>query len=977
MFLKLINFLFKSTNKLVTDVDKRKVSLQKANELFMLGDKHAAVIAFKAYLKTDPYNIQVLNDLGACFADIGNVKDSIATFELAYSLDDNFMPVVVNHAKMLNDSRRSTEAMPLLKQAKVSDPNFSHTDAVYGDLRLKMGDLVSARYFHLRSWLANFDNLRLANCHLFTSAYADIDELQLAAEHRFWADTVRKIDIPNDFQVENNIYTHNIDQITSKKIKIGYWSSDFRSHSVRYFFRPLLEGHDQTKFEIFLYHDFPMSDVQTEHIKSAGTHFYEVCEMSDIDLFKFIKSQQLDIFVELTGHSSHNRVSLLQHRFATVQFSALGYPPTTGLCTLDAKLLDRHVMTSDSHRYYSESPLALPTSFWCFDPMEDAPIALEPPVIRNGYITFGCVGNIAKINSRILRCWRVILNQVPTSRFLIRAINFEDTVAEHALLERLINEGLDVSRVQLCKPEGGVTFFESYNEIDIILDTYPFNGGTTTCFATYMGVPVISWAGASLISRMGLSILSNLDASDLVVTDTSAYIARAISLSQDISAVQRFKREARARYKKSSLGNGKLFAHEFEQACKILLDQKQSGSLVYHHDILPLPADEIMRRAYAVLRTGQVEAVQRILSHCLQHYPDNGSAHLLSAHLLASKQQFKEAVNYLLERFHKFTSSEQIATLISVVRMYMLMSRNDHVAEIVNKLALMDITDSFDKMQVQLYRSCCAAEENQPSQPATSDVKHFHILIPCDESDRFDEMCSQIKASCFCPNEWIITYERCNESTRITAYESALMFMNFDILILIQKNISLHNPLFFIEINKALDESDMVGFAGAKCFKRIDWRSDVFQSKAAGFLVPSSEINGFVEIQCLGIDPGTLVSDMQVLDGSLLALKRSNVNIMFFDKELISAETILEEDWVHTCFQAGLRLNVHRNLGVMVDQKIELDSKYRSTGRMHFADKHGFDPFLMLKDDNMMVSAPVTNVNEAIKIMNIFLKEAA
>lgn len=954
--------------------DKDQISsLEKATELMARGDRHAAVTAFRDHLKLDPYNIQALNDLGVCLADIGNMAEASATFELAYSLDDSYTPVVVNHAKLLHDLRRSTDALPFLQKAKVAAPDFAHVDAVYAGLCLTLGDVVKARHFQRRAWLSDFDNLRLANCHLFYAAYDDIDEAQMAAEHLFWAETARPVEV-SDKVAATPRFDEKLEPPHLQKIRIGYWSPDFRNHSVRYFFRPLLESHDQAQFEVFLYHDFPKTDAQTELMQGASTHFHDVCELSDAGLHELIESHQLDIFVELAGHSSHNRVTLLQQRFATLQITALGYPPTTGLKTIDAKLLDRHVVTLDSSRYYAEAPLVLPTSFWCFDPMEDAPVAPEPPSVRNGYVTFGCVGNTAKINGRILRCWKSIFDQVPNYRVLIRSINFEDPAAEEAMRQRLIEAEIPLDKVDLRKPEGGAAFFDSYNQIDIILDTFPFNGGTTTCFSTFMGVPVVSLTGASLISRMGLSILSNLGVPDLAVASELAYVERAVALAQDSSFLHQFKREARGRFQQSSLGNGKLFALEFEQACKELLAHKKTGSFTYQNAIALLPADEITRRAYAVLRSGQADAAQRILNHCLSHYPDHGSAHLLTVQRFTADQRFEEAADYLLARFDKFTHAEQISALISVVRFYLLLGWQVRAAQMVEKLTRMRTNDEFDRMQVQLYLACsqAPAKTAEPMPWAQDGIRRFHVLIPCDNPDHFDAMREQFSACCQYPDDWTVVYERCDEARRITAYETALLRVNFDILVIVQKNIAIHNALFFVELAKTLDHCDIVGFAGATRWQRLDWRIDEFACKTAGFWVTSSEKPGWIEIQFLGTKSGPIVHDMAVLDGSLLAFNANCMKFLKFDAELEGAELLLEEDCIHAAFQSGLRLAVHRNLGVFVDQQVALDARYRAAGRMRIAEKLGFDPFAILRDDHLMLSVPVASASDAICLINNF-----
>lgn len=952
--------------------------LDQAEKLMALGDKRAAIEMLREHLKSDPCNVAVLNNLGTCLADTGNLAEAESTFELAFSLDDSYMPAVVNHAKMLIDRQRSAEGMRSLLQAKVCEPDFSHVDAVYAGLTLVNGDASKATQFQLKAWLANFDNLRMANCYLFYSSYADQDEAKLAAEHRFWAETARPIDlISNPELMESQALELPEAPSGTMKIRIGYWSPDFRNHSVRYFFRPLLEGHDLNKFEIFLYHDFLTVDAQTELMRAVTPNFYQVDALTDADLHALVLSHKLDVFVELAGHSSHNRLPLLQHRFATAQISALGYPPTTGLRTVDAKLLDRHVVTPSHHRYYAESPLVMPSSFWCFDPMEDAPITPEPPVTRNGYITFACVGNIAKINARMLRCWKEVLERVDKSRLLIRAINFNDSAVEDTMRARLEDAGISLNRVDLRKAEGGAAFFGSYNEIDIILDTFPFNGGTTTCFATYMGVPVVSLSGASLVSRMGLSILSNLSALDMVVSSEEAYVERAVILAQDVAYLRQFRQEVRARFQQSCLGNGKLFAQEFETVCIELIDKKMSQTLNYQNAIELLPADEIVRRAYAVLNHGQADAAHRILSHCLEHYPNSGGAHLLIAQQWTGVNRYNEASAYLEERLGKFDEAEKAAALIYLTRLYLLLGQEDNVRQTITRLSSVNLEDVYDQLQVNLYSACCGilGPPVESVRPLDGAAKRIKILIPCDNPDKFNGVRRQIEAECGCPDGWTVAYQRCDESSRIAAYSDALRSKDADILLIAQKNIEIYNPRFFIEVVEALKDCDVLGVAGATRWQRMDWRFDDFVHKAAGYLVESSEQPGYVELQWQGGDRSRAVHNMVVLDGSLLALEPVCMQEFKFDEELLGADLLLEEDWSHTASQMGKRLAVHRNLGVLIRQPSPSDTRDRAAGRMRITEKYKFDVFTTTKNDTMFVSAPIASASEAVRVGNIFLEK--
>lgn len=965
MLLQLINGWRRSKKQVLADESEARFLA--AASLMRSGDLRGAIAGFRNCLKVDPFNVKVLNDLGVCLSDTGNLREATVTFELAYSLDDSFSPVVVNHAKVLSDQRKSTEALPYLRQAKLAEVDFSHADAVYASICLNLGDAELACHFQLQAWLANFDNLRLANCYLFYSSYNDIDERLMAAEHRFWAETLTSIN--RQLEVSTSAQ-----QQQTRKVRIGYWSPDLRNHSVRYFFRPLLENHDAEKFEIYLYHDFPAQDHQTSLLRQACDKFHDVSEISDMDLSQLLISHELDILVELAGHSSNNRVNLLQQRLASVQISGLGYPPTTGLASIDAKILDRHVVTSQNEKYYAEAPLLMPTSFWCFDPMEDAVINLEPPCMRNGFITFGCVGNIAKISVSMLGCWCDLLHEVPASRLLLRSINFLDPVAIDTVLMRVHSAGIDEKRVQLLGPVGGAELFGTYNEIDIILDTFPFNGGTTTCFATYMGVPVVSQMGDSLLSRMGLSVLSSLDVADLVVPTREAYLIRAVALAADIKFLEHFRREARSKFQSCSLGNGKIFARDFEKACLELIDAKRDGTHHYQHAIDVLPANEIVRRAYTVLRRGQLDAAGRIVDYCLRNYPDCGSAHLLVTQLWESADRFEKAIKYLEERMERFSESDQISVRLHLIRLYLLVDDVKAATEKLNLLDRVQQPDPFDRLQLKLFRALLSTPSTNTATSLTEIVRQrVVIVIPCDETERFEEMSQHTQEVCVLPKSWSLTFLRCKESDRITVYKQVLGDLNFDVVIWMHKNIEIHHPHFLLNAVQVMEQCDVVGFAGATRWNRLHWSVDTFEHKAAGLLLMSSERSGFVELQWTGHGTEALVKNMAVLDGNLLLIKPERAKSVQFDEELIGALALLEEDWTHAAHLAGLRLAVHRNLGVFIDQRIVLDERYLATGRVRCADKYGFDPFAIMKEDRMLVSAPVVNADTAVRVCQYFV----
>lgn len=974
----LVNFLVDAWRRLTGKVvsgdherfDARPV-LEKGYELWSAGDVRAAMLVYQDALEHDPQNVEFLTNLGVCLASIGDDAGASELFERAYTLDDSYLPGVLNHARLLVDKRKSVEAMPFLRHVWCCNPSIGTLDAIYSTLCLNLGDADGAVYFQRKGWLADFDVLRSANGNLFKSTYADIDEKRLATEHVFWSETQRDLGI-----VESGVVSDGAAGV-SRRIRVGYWSPDLRNHSVRYFFRPLIENHDRQNYEIFVYHDNHAEDGQTDLIKLASEHFYNVYSLNDQELYDLIRSHQLDVLVELAGHTSANRLPMLQYRMATLQVTGLGYPPTTGLASVDLKVLDKYVVTQDSASYYSEEPMVLPNSFWCFDPMEEALVEPVPPVERNGYITYACVGNLAKINMRMIACWRQILEGVDSARLMLRSISFEDPAAFDAVRKLLSAGGVPLDRVDLLLPAGGKDFFQSYADVDVILDTYPFNGGTTTCFATYMGVPVVSRYGESLTSRMGLSILSNLGAANLAVDSDAAYVERAIGVGRDVEFLRDFRATVRARFQSCSLGNGHMYARDFESACKEALTLRASQRPAYQHQIAPLPEDEVIRRAYRVMASGNFDAAQRILSYCSRHYPNSAQTHLLGAQMNVVKGEVSVAIDAIRSIVDGFARHDRIAALISLTHWSLQLSKFDDARSYSMQLHRLEIDDDFDRMQEKLFDIAfsqdthCAASALEGRVP---DVVSVAVLIPSSDIDRFEKIRTDMMSRCDLPAGWSLRFVRCSEVNRHQAYSEALKWGD-DVLIILHPTVEIYAADFFQQIWSALQVADVVGFAGALRWKQLDWRQDDFRYKVGGFSVTTDHLDYAHEIKFLGRDRVRLVEGAAVLDGSMLAIKLNSVKNVAFDDELLGAEFLLEEEWAFRVREQGGRLAVHRSLGVILLPQQPSDAKLRGPARMHWLDKNHVDPFVPQTEDDMFVSVLVSDAVQACNVMRAFACE--
>lgn len=969
--------------------DERQALFERARQLVDHGDRRAAMAALEAYLDRDPSNVYALNNLGVCCIDTGDLARAHQLFERAYSLDDNFVPGVINRAKVLADQRRSEQALPLVRHALLGHPRFVHSHAVYGGILFNNGQVPQARRHHLLAWMANFDALRHANCYLFHSTYDDIDERLIASEHRFWAQTLAPPGPARGLAV--SMWTPDPPfppwpvqaapgTPSAGRLRIGYWSPDLRGHSVRYFLQPLLVHHDRQRFETVLLHDSPLRDAHTDRLQAAADQFHDVHDRTDQDLTDHIRSLDLDILVDLAGHTSSNRVNLLNQRLARLQISALGYPPTTGLDTIDAKVIDRHVATPQDNLHYTEYPLVLPTSFWCFDPMEDAPVEPMPPARRRGFVTFACVGNIAKITDRILAAWGQILAQIPGSRLLLRSISFEDPAAVEAFRLRLQGAGFDLACVDLLGPAGGQAFFASYHEVDIVLDTFPFNGGTTTCFATYMGVPVVSLSGRSLVSRMGRSVLTNLGLQHLVVDRLEDYVRVAVDLAHDLPFLEQFRRDARRRYQSSALGNGALYAREFEAACEQLLQLKRTGALHWRSRVEPLPADEIVKRAYKVSGFGLQEAAVRMAEHALRHHPQSASAHLFMAQRRAATEGPAAALAYLRAQLSGLQSPGRVPALIMSIRYSLLLRQLPEALQTWEQLRQEPIADEFDRLQASLYGlhlRAPAASKPRPAPTLAVAPKRVCVLVVSEDEQQYRACTAALLHRCPVPPDWEVQTLRCDPQRRHQTYGQVARTPNLDMALILHPHVLPWRPDLLVTLADAIGQHDIVGFFGCNRWDRPDWRGDQFARKAAGFSVPCAEAGGMIDLLWLGATPGAMVGGMAVLDGGLLAVRPEMLLTCTAEPDLEVNLPLYEEVWTHLAYRAGHRLAVHRALGLEVRPASNPGEQALPTALRAAADRLGLDPFGPLDADGLYLALPLEDMEQACAVQQAWSGHAA
>ncbi len=973
-------FLRRTVAPLVTSTVDADALQEEGAKLFADRRFRECIEIWESYLKIRPHDVDALNNIGAALATIGREGEAVRYFDLAYSLDDSHLPSVVNYANVLKGRNRTSEALEILAKARIQAPALTGIRASYASILFSMGDSRQAVDHTLHAWLGDFDSPRTVDQYLFTATYVQEDEVWLAAEHKFWACTLR----PRAHHIGPPLpYSGSVGQ-RGKRLRVGYWSPDMREHSVRYFFRPLLEGHDRERYEIFLYHDYPTADEQTEKIKIHADHFFEVAQLNDSQLAELLKDHELDVLVELAGHTSANRLDMLRDRFATLQVTGLGYPPTTGLPGIDAKFLDRHLIDSDMAALYSETPAILPQSFWCFDPKEDIPPPQPPPCIRNGYITFGCFGNIGKITDETISCWGKVLAQVPNSRLVIRAVNFADPLRKSSFEKRLMVAGIPVERVDLLPPTMPRELFSAYGEIDIILDTYPFNGGTTTCFATYSGVPVVSRKGRALASRMGESVLSNLGLSEWIVGSAREYVGQAIRGAGDVDALVRFRQECRQRFHESSLGNGNMFARDVEKFYSNWLEMPPARRNILSP--YALPAHELVRRALITLRYGQFDVAQRIVDYCLNLYPDCGAAHIIWTERLTRQGNFGPAAQYLQMHRSGFSDiRDKVKSLINEVRFQFMDGNIEKVDARLGELEGFPVLDSSQSCQIDLLR--CAAKvishgrksgmidaRKIPIKPQAQLGLRIHVCIVTDDDGIFATIHQRLEEF-EKPLGTEVRISQCYSSAKSQTYRDIAIAGQDDILVSVHANVNFWRNDFWSQLNSALEHCEIVGCYGARRWDRLEWRTYAQNDKAGAYIIPSGEKAGFWEVYALSREQGIVANNLQVIDGSFVAIRLSAIRGLEFEAELDEAGTMLEEYFSHCAARRGLRVGVSSKLGISLDWRVPLNERYLGAARLFVAKELKFDPWIFPEDDQSLWSVSLPSGELAAAALQEFMEE--
>ena len=569
---------------LVPDYWRAHVNL--GNALKALGQLDAAHQHYQSAYTHNPQVHSTCYNLGADYVRLGRMTDAIALLQRAVELKPDFADAMVLLAEALAATGLAAQGVVWLQRAVALRPDdlgalvnlleeqdklgryddgeqtAKHLAALMtregnggwdfpAEFAKQHGEMEKA-IAHYRAMPDHAWTLKTYSNYLMNLAYLPgLDPVWLLGEHRKFnrfVDTAHPMALPP----------------VKRKAprRIGFVSPDLRGHPVSDFVVGLFEQLDRTQFEVYAYNATEKPDTMTERLQRAVDGWRDIRSMSAPAAAELIANDHIDILIDLAGHTADARLDVMALKPAPITATWLGYLGTTGVDGVDFRIVDSHTDPLElTQAHHSEQLVRLPNSQWCYMPWREHQAVSSLPALSRGHVTFGSFNVQAKLSDVIVRLWAQLMAQVPGSR--IRIVGIRQGHAQSRLLALFAAQGVGAERIEFLGKVPFAQYTSHYHEVDVVLDSYPYTGGTTTCNALYMGVPVLTLAGQHSVARSGVSLMTNVGLPEWVCDSPEAFVEQGALLVADLPALARTRAGLRQRMMASPVGDQARFARDF------------------------------------------------------------------------------------------------------------------------------------------------------------------------------------------------------------------------------------------------------------------------------------------------------------------------------------------------------------------------------------------------------------------------------
>jgi protein O-GlcNAc transferase len=525
----------------------------------MAGEKMVeATRWFEDLARLRPDDIEIQMELGKLRLAAGKMDEAVGSFRQAVDIEPNENEALLCLANALNCQGKLDEAVGICTGLLERDAALPDAYAIRGDSLTGIARLSDAIADYRRALELAPHNVEVHEALLHAVYFCPgVDAAAIYAEHR-------RFDARFTASLAESVQPHPSSMLPSRRLRIGYVSGHFRNHCQMFFTTPLLSHHDRRQFEVFCYSKTPRNDQVTELVRSLADQWRDIGGLTDAQAAEWIRRDGIDVLVDLAMHMQGGSPLVFGRKPAPVQVCWLAYPGTTGLSAIDYRITDPHLDPPGMFdELYSERSVRLPHTFWCYDPLSQEPQVGSLPALANGYVTFGCLNNFCKVNEETLKLWGTLMRGVGRSRLLLLA---PEGSAREWVLDILTKEGIEAERITFVHFQPRMKYLATYGQIDVGLETLPYNGHTTSMDAHWMGVPVPTVVGKTAVGRAGVSLLRNLGLDELIAETTGDYVEMITRLANDVVRLSELRSELRQRMQRSPLMDGPGFARAMEAA---------------------------------------------------------------------------------------------------------------------------------------------------------------------------------------------------------------------------------------------------------------------------------------------------------------------------------------------------------------------------------------------------------------------------
>jgi protein O-GlcNAc transferase len=535
-----------------------------------LGLFQDALASYRNALEIDPDYFKAHNNLGNALQNLGRSDDAAASYRRALQINPGYAEAHYNLGNNLRDSGQPDAAMASYRRALEIKPDYL---AARNNLGLALHDLGlpdDAAASYRRALQIKPDHVEAFSNLLFCLSHSEAADAQaLFAEHRRFAER---------FEAPLQIHwpQHRNSRDPERRLQVGFVSGDLWDHAVVHFIEPVLAhlaGYPQ--LSLHAYYNHVIEDDFTRRLRGYLTHWHSIVGLPDDALAQKIREDGIDILIDLSGHTGKHRLLTFARKPAPVQVSWIGYPGTTGLSAMDYYLADRFFLPPGQFDgQFTEKIVRLP-AIAPFLPNESAPPVNVLPALSNGYMTFGSFNRPNKITRSVIALWAQLLRALPDSRMLLGAMSQDGNYT--TLIEWFAQEGIERERLDFHVRSGIRAYLGQYQNVDICLDTFPYNGGTTTCHAVWMGVPTLTMTGSTPAGRAGAAVMGHVGLDGFVAHDAADFVQKGLSWAGDLAALSDIRMGLRERFAKSAMGQPAVVAEGLVRALRIIWQRWCTG----------------------------------------------------------------------------------------------------------------------------------------------------------------------------------------------------------------------------------------------------------------------------------------------------------------------------------------------------------------------------------------------------------------